>query len=158
MKMTNKIIALFLSAVLLMSLAGCGPSAPEGEAGNQSQTSPQEDPASGPEGQTPEADILSRFYKAQVIREILAHHENVSENVTYYNSQGDVMVSVYQYADSKTVVREGSNSYVDMSSPAAQTASCTCCWRKAMTNYIRMRPVRRSGSTPMKQRKRPYTR
>lgn len=114
MKMTNKIIALFLSAVLLMSLAGCGPSAPEGEAGNQSQTSPLEDPTSGPEGQTPEADILSRFYKAQVIREILAHHENVSENVTYYNPQGDVTVSVYQYADSKTVVREDSDSYVDI--------------------------------------------
>lgn len=114
MKMTNKIIALFLSAVLLMSLAGCGSSAPEGEAGNQSQTSPQEEPTSGPEGQTPEADILSRFYKAQVIREILAHHENVSENVTYYNSQGDVMLSVYQYADSKTVVREDSNSNIDI--------------------------------------------
>ena len=112
--MMKKIIALILSTMLLMSLAGCGPSAPEGEAGNQSQTSPQEDPASGPEGQTPEADILSRFYKAQVIREILAHHENVSENVTYYNAQGDVMVSVYQYADSKTVVREDSDSYVDI--------------------------------------------
>lgn len=116
MKMTNKIIVLFLSAVLLMSLAGCGPSAPEGETESQlpGQTPPQENPASESEDRAPEADILSRFYKAQVIREILAHHENVSENVTYYNSQGDVMVSIYQYADSKTVVREDSNSNIDI--------------------------------------------
>lgn len=110
--MMKKIIALFLSTMLLMSLAGCGPSAPEGEAGNQSQTSPQENPASGPEEQIPDASILTKFYETQVIREILAHHENVSENVTYYNPQGDVMMSVYQYADSKTVVREDSDSYV----------------------------------------------
>lgn len=116
MKMMNKIIALFLSAVLLMSLAGCGPSVPEGETESQlpGQTPPQENLTSESENRVPEADILSRFYKAQVIREILAHHENVSENVTYYNSQGDVMLSVYQYADSKTVVREDSDSYVDI--------------------------------------------
>lgn len=116
MKMTNKIIALFLSVILLMSLVGCGPSVPEGETESQTsdQASPQGNPASEPEDRVPDADILSRFYKAQAFREILAHHENVSENATYCNSQGDVILSVYQYADSKTVVREDSDSYVDI--------------------------------------------
>lgn len=116
MNLTKKIIALVLPVVLLIGLVGCGarPSAPEGETGSQmpGQTPPQGNPASEPEDRTPDADILSRFYQAQVIREILAHHENVSENVAYYNSQGDVLVSVYQYADSKTVVREDDNSNV----------------------------------------------
>lgn len=114
--MKGKIIALFLSVILLMSLAGCEPSVPEGEAESQApgQTSPQEDPASEPEDRAPDTDILSRLYKAQVIREILAHHENVSENAVYYDAQGDVLLSVYQYADSKTVVREDSNSNVDI--------------------------------------------
>lgn len=112
--MMKKIIALFLSTMLLMSLAGCGPSAPEGEAGNQSQTSPQEDPTSGPEGQIPDASILTKVFEAQVIRKILAIHENASENITYYMPNGDVLVSVYQYVDSKIVVREDSNSSVDI--------------------------------------------
>lgn len=112
--MMKKIIALFLSTMLLMSLAGCGPSAPEGEAGSQSQTSPQEDPTSGPEGQIPDASILTKVFEAQVIRKILAIHENASENITYYMPNGDVLVSVYQYVDSKIVVREDSNSSVDI--------------------------------------------
>ena len=116
MKMTKKIIALFLPAVLLISLVGCGPSVPEGETESQTpaQASPQENPASEPEDRTPDADILSRIYKAQAFREILAHYENVSENAVYYTAQGDVLMSVYQYADSKTVVREDNNSYVDI--------------------------------------------
>ena len=114
--MTKTIIALILPAILLISLAGCGPSAPEGEAGDQTpgQTSPQENPASEPEERTPDADTLSRFYEAQPIREILAHHKNVSENAVFYNAQGDVLVSVYQYADRETVVREDSNSNIDI--------------------------------------------
>lgn len=94
----KNIMAVFLSAILLMNLSGCAQPAAEGEAG----------------GQTPETDALSNLYGAQVIREILARHENVEENAIYFDAQGDVAMSVYQYADSEMVVREDDRSRVDI--------------------------------------------
>lgn len=100
----RKMITAFLAVLLLMNVTGC--------------TSRQPAPEAETEGQMPkqasETDIMSDFYEAQVLKEILAKHENVAENAVYYDAGGNVMLSVYQYADDETMVWEDNNSYIDI--------------------------------------------
>lgn len=112
MKMKNMIWVILFS-ILLVSLAGCA-AAPKGDAGSQPSGQDSGGQTSDQAGQTSDADILSKFYEMQAIREIMALHENIAENTVFYNSRGEEVLSVYQYADSETWVREDSNSSVDI--------------------------------------------
>lgn len=96
----KKMIAAFLSAVLLLALAGCASQQPDKEAWTDNQTSEQ----------IPETEILEKFCKAQKLREILTQHKNVTLNAVLFDAQGNDALSIYRYADSETYVREDSNS------------------------------------------------
>lgn len=92
----KNVTAVFLTAVLLLTLAGCA--------------SRPQDQSQGPSAQ--EAATLADFYAAQTLRNILSLHENVTENVVFYDARGNPSESTFRYADKETSVFENSWSYV----------------------------------------------
>ncbi|MDO4337967.1 MAG: hypothetical protein Q4C91_07745 [Eubacteriales bacterium] len=61
-----------------------------------------------------DADVLDNFMEAHKISSILEQHDNVALNVIYYDPEGNVETSVYQYADNETIVLENDDSYLDI--------------------------------------------
>ena len=89
----KNIIAVFLLTSLLFTLAGCTSGRPASGVNLVSQT---------PE-QLSEAEVLQKIDEAHVVREILAQHKNVQENAVYFDKQGNVLTSIYIYADNEVM-------------------------------------------------------
>lgn len=100
----KNMIAVFLLIFLLFTLAGCSYGRPATDANLVSQTPEQ---LSGTE-------VFQKVEEAHVVREILARHENVQENATYFDKQGNVLTSIYIYADDEIRVWENDRSYIDI--------------------------------------------
>ena len=100
----KNMIAVFLLTFLLFTLAGC----------SYGQSAADDNPVS----QTPEplsgTEVFQKIEEAHVVREILAQHKNVQENAVYFDEQGNVLTSIYIYADNEMRVWENDRSYVDI--------------------------------------------
>lgn len=100
----KNMIAVFLLTFLLFTLAGCSYGRPATDVNPVSQTPEQ---LSGME-------VSQKIEEVHVVREILARHKNVQENAIYFDKQGNVLTSIYIYADNEIRVWENDRSYIDI--------------------------------------------
>jgi hypothetical protein len=100
----KNMIAVFLLTFLLFTLAGCSYGRPAPDVDLESQT---------PE-QLLGMEIFQKIEEAHVVRAILARHKNVQENAIFFDKQGNVLTSIYVYADNEIRVLENDRSYIDI--------------------------------------------